>query len=479
MYEGHDWLIVANPFPYIGGAEKRIFEVLKHFNSFGIRPILHIPYTNLLFSMTLGKMNKNVYDMKNILKELEHSHVVVPSIYYEYIEEKFANNIDEKMNSPFRKGIFGALRSLKDSINSFRIGALNILHLNFFLRDLKLNNIDFKSIDLVYSMQEHSDTVALGAFLAKALHKNFYTLLQLEPFGSFKNLITRDYTFRVIFCKESITKEFSRLFILTLSSLFRNPKAAYEYANRLKVLKGILSVSQSPLIISGLDSWANRRGIPVKILKPANSVNEKLAKYAIEKNRRSLMNKKEDFAIYYARLNASKGLFEIPYIAKKLSNAGYKLVIAGRFDNLRDKDRFFKICKEKEVKNIEYVGYLPEDRLYDLISRAKVLIYPSHSDSFSFVILEALFLGCFVVAYDIPAIKSVYSGLRPIKIVKEYDCHNMAEISLRILKMNTSQCEEEHLDTVFLNFLKIHSSWKNVAKAEIEAILEMVNSKTV
>ncbi|MEM4905440.1 MAG: glycosyltransferase [Nitrososphaerota archaeon] len=121
------------------------------------------------------------------------------------------------------------------------------------------------------------------------------------------------------------------------------------------------------------------------------------------------------------------------------------------------------------------MGWLPREKLIEVVSRSKVLIYPSHSDAFSLVVLEALFLGCSVVAYDIPAIRSVYKGLKPVKIMKEYDYKAMAEEAIKILKRDVSKHEEEHLDDNFMNFLKMHSSWRNVAKADIEAIREMMN----
>jgi glycosyltransferase involved in cell wall biosynthesis len=129
------------------------------------------------------------------------------------------------------------------------------------------------------------------------------------------------------------------------------------------------------------------------------------------------------------------------------------------------------MCEEKSVKNLSYLGWLPREKLIDVLSRSSVLIYPSHEDAFPLVVLESLFLGCSVVAYDIPAIRSVYGGLKPVKIVKEYDCKAMAEKAISILR-NSKEHEEEHFDETFLNFLEQHSSWKNVARAELEAINE-------
>lgn len=72
--------------------------------------------------------------------------------------------------------------------------------------------------------------------------------------------------------------------------------------------------------------------------------------------------------------------------------------------------------------------------------------------------LEALFLGCSVVAYDIFAIRSAYRNLKPVKIVREYDYEAMAEEAIKIHKKDISEHGKGHLDENFISFLKIHSS---------------------
>ncbi|MCY0882863.1 MAG: glycosyltransferase, partial [Acidianus infernus] len=101
----------------------------------------------------------------------------------------------------------------------------------------------------------------------------------------------------------------------------------------------------------------------------------------------------------------------------------------------------------------------PIEELYDTVSRAKVLIYPSHQDGFSLVVLDTLALGTSIVAYDIPAIRSVYSGLKPVRIVKEYDIKSMARAVNEVLKMSDEEYEIEHNDEEVRKFLDDHSSW--------------------
>jgi Glycosyltransferase len=62
---------------------------------------------------------------------------------------------------------------------------------------------------------------------------------------------------------------------------------------------------------------------------------------------------------------------------------------------------------------VEYLGFVSQDKLIDVVSKAKVLVYPSHFDSFPLVILESLALGTPVIAYKIPGVRSVYAGLAP------------------------------------------------------------------
>jgi glycosyltransferase involved in cell wall biosynthesis len=93
-----------------------------------------------------------------------------------------------------------------------------------------------------------------------------------------------------------------------------------------------------------------------------------------------------------------------------------------------------------------------------------MLIYPSHCDTFSLVVLESLCLGTSVVAYNIPAITSIYRNLPAVRIVEEYDYKNMAKKAIEILKMDLNKFREEHTDRNLLAFLDLHHSWRNVAR---------------
>ena len=179
-------------------------------------------------------------------------------------------------------------------------------------------------------------------------------------------------------------------------------------------------------------------------------------------------NDKEDNIIYFARLNYTKGIFEIPAILKNiLSYSNTKLVIVGNFTREAEKAKFMKmVTKYRLEDNIILKGYLTDEQLYDEISKSKVMIYPSHSDSFSLVILQALALHTPVIAYNIPGVE-IYKNLKAVKLVTEFDYKAMASEAVKILKMNNvGSLFDDNLN----NFINEHN-WKNVAM-EYKSIIE-------
>lgn len=465
-------LVLTGSYLHAGGGGRRTYEVLKHLSEFDITPILYIPFSDLSFSMLLAEIYK-LEKIDAVLKKLESFNVIIPEEIYNVIDA-ISSNLQHSLDS-FQKKT--PQKFLLSFVKHFETIKANILLAKRFLeRYIQDEKAIQNKLVFVYSMNEIPSCVITGTFLAAALKKKLYILLQLEPFKPLKDFVVEDWRLKVTLAKRPISRELLRLLLLISRFMLTNTRYAYSYAYRNNVLDGLLAVSEAPLIISKLNSWAYRRRIGVKIVKPGNSVDEAVSKYANEQERQHLLNKKEDIAIYYGRLHSPKGLFEVIPIAKMLASKGYHLVMAGRFDNIVEKELFFKKCKEKGIKNIEYLGWLPREELLNIVSKSKLLIYPSHSDAFPLVVLEALFLGCSVVAYDIPAIRSVYKGLRPVKIVKEYDCKAMANEAIKILKRDISRHEEEHLDRNLIKFLQLHSSWKNVAEADINAIREIMNT---
>ncbi|BFH72272.1 glycosyltransferase [Sulfurisphaera javensis] len=219
----------------------------------------------------------------------------------------------------------------------------------------------------------------------------------------------------------------------------------------------IASVSKGSLEISGING---------EVIYPGNAFDPELLKYRGKG--------KEDYVVFWSRLNQDKGIRELPDILKIInSTKRTKLVLMGKFFDKYNEKKFWKKVKKYNL-DVEYLGFVERKKLYEIVSKAKLFIYPTHVDGFSLVVLEALALGTPVVAYDIPAIRTVYSDLSAVKIVKEFDIEGIAKESLKILGMKESEIIDLMNEEKLLYFLKIHSSWNNVAESVKKILLKYI-----
>ena len=87
--------------------------------------------------------------------------------------------------------------------------------------------------------------------------------------------------------------------------------------------------------------------------------------------------------------------------------------MAGRLNDGATERAFAREVRRLGLDGVRLTGWLSKEELYGLLSRAKVLLYPSHSDSFSIVVLESLACGTPVVAYASPA-RGASTGVSPL-----------------------------------------------------------------
>jgi glycosyltransferase involved in cell wall biosynthesis len=466
-------LVIGNPFQFLGGGPRRTYEVLKHYSELGVETMLYIPLSQLTITRALQMFfhisKENLY--KN-LEELEKCGVNIHEDALAFLE-KIDKQVISHLNALSKGGTAWILN------NFIRLIPLNskeaIIPAKTFLEKMKTSGTATK-IHAVYVMDNFLDMIQVGQFISQSIKAPLFILLQSIPISSLKGFVKNEWIYNASLGRKSSLKTLSRIVIRTLEQGYFKYKTLFTYDNVSKTLTALFSVSEAPLKLSNLDKWASSKNIPTKILVPGNAVSQDIESYYRE--REKILRVKEDYAVFYARLGVSKGILEIPFIAKKLEEAGYKLILIGKFDSTNIKTLFERTCRRLHVNNIEYMGYLPPGRdLWEIVAKSKVLIYPSHYDTFSLVVLESLFLGTSVVAYNIPAITSIYKNLPVVKIVEEYDYKSMAEKAIEILRMDLNKFYEEHMDKNLLTFLELHSSWRNVAEEEINIIRRFVFPK--
>ena len=98
------------------------------------------------------------------------------------------------------------------------------------------------------------------------------------------------------------------------------------------------------------------------------------------------------------------------------------------------------------------------------------MLYPSHSDSFSISVLQALFLHVPVVAYDIPGL-SLYKNFKAVALAKEFDINAMTDMALAYLNNKNELFNDPNL----VKFIEKHTSWEYVADSHISAINSIVD----
>ncbi len=197
----------------------------------------------------------------------------------------------------------------------------------------------------------------------------------------------------------------------------------------------------------------------IYLLNPSNAIDDKIKKYQ--------MNEKKNQIIFYARLIYQKGLFDVLYIYKKISESyNIKLKISGKFQRNFEKREFYRIIRKLDLENkVKYMGILGDDKLYSELARSKLMLYPSHSDSFSISVLQALFLHVPVVAYDIPGL-SLYKNFKSVSMAKEFDIDSMADLALKFLTSDKRKFDDPELK----EFIEKHSSWRHVVDSHVSAI---------
>lgn len=83
-----------------------------------------------------------------------------------------------------------------------------------------------------------------------------------------------------------------------------------------------------------------------------------------------------------------------------------RLVVVGQSAWLYD-DVFASARAFGVTTRIEFAGYVPEERLFELYERATALVYPSLYEGFGLPVIEAMQAGCPVIAADVPVLREI------------------------------------------------------------------------
>lgn len=118
---------------------------------------------------------------------------------------------------------------------------------------------------------------------------------------------------------------------------------------------------------------------------------------------------REAIAVYLGRITPEKGLIDLVRAAQILDASGVEATVSvlgrasGR-DGLSYEARCKDIASGLRNVNVDFRGWVPDEEVWDLLRRAACLVLPSHDESFSMAVAEAMALGTPAVAYAAGAV---------------------------------------------------------------------------
>lgn len=139
-------------------------------------------------------------------------------------------------------------------------------------------------------------------------------------------------------------------------------------------------------------------------------------------------------AVFLGRLNPSKGIFDLPPIWKKVTERlpqARLAIIGGGSEAITA-----KLTAEFEAHglrgNLDLLGYVETEKIYAILKRARIFVFPSHEEGFGIAIVEAMACGAPVVSWDLPVYNKLFGGA--ITTVPLGDQQAFAEALLALLR---------------------------------------------
>ncbi len=258
--------------------------------------------------------------------------------------------------------------------------------------------------------------------------------------------------------KSFINYHFVDLELLS-KSIYRNVKDPISTKNLMEYSDLILLFSRG-----GIVSLNQKSDSKFRILNIGNTIENTIKR-----------TPKSNYIVYFARLVYQKGILDLLETFNAiLKSYDTILVIAGKFSDDKVKTVFYKRIKELGITSkIRMLGFIERGKLDEVISSAKVFIYPTHGDSFPYAILESISLSTIVVTYALPTISSIYSNLKCVTLIDEFDIDSMTKKTVEILKMGTNEYINIFNDEKIKEFIALHTC-KDKSINEIQGYIEQL-----
>lgn len=181
--------------------------------------------------------------------------------------------------------------------------------------------------------------------------------------------------------KEDIKKcgKFSKSLVKSSDYFWKDKDIEY-YMKEIKYAQYFLTPSsyvKMTLEDSGVNSeniYVTPYGVDIKLFS-SNRENEKLDKLNF---------------VYVGEVNQRKGIFYLLEAFKKYDNTKVNLTLVGNYDNTTG-------LFDEYIKLYNFTGHVTHDKVAEILSESHAMVFPSLSDAFGLVVLEALGAGVPVI----------------------------------------------------------------------------------
>jgi glycosyltransferase involved in cell wall biosynthesis len=299
----------------------------------------------------------------------------------------------------------------------------------------RLSSKDYNP-DVIISHHENIDSLRVASLVKEYLGSKSVAILQLPPFYGDKVRLQRIqgsvnmyWQLVISTSKPSLLPD---LIYYSYSKLGVPTSTRIVWSSAKKLLGGfnlILATSPSIPLEMG-DEWVYR------VISFHGYGLDRGELEVLLKLRETSIEPHKPYIVFPARLSISKGLADLLLVSALLKRAypNFKLLLIGSGSKMVE-SQMRRIISNLELKdNVVLLGYMRRDHDYwSLRRKAKLTIYPSHVDSFSYTVLESLLLGVPVTAYDIPALRLNYGDIEGLYLVEEGDIEALATKIIEIL----------------------------------------------
>lgn len=159
------------------------------------------------------------------------------------------------------------------------------------------------------------------------------------------------------------------------------------------------------------------------------------------------------YFVFVGNIKKHKGIDLLIKAVQTLNdlNINFKIVIVGDYKNFKSKDQYIVGLMKNINERIIFTGFIPNEKLYNIIKQAQALILPSYYEGFGLTPLEALYLGGDTILSDIPVLKEVYSEL-PVTFFKQGNVEELANNIYNFKKKNIDITSTKRLIDSKYNF---------------------------